>query len=151
MTYIKISLNKICCTYTILIPTNMKFSLLNDCTIWFKCVTWTNDQNTEEGCPLNRFRSLSWNTENFYAPGWIDQRLIVFVLSVCLFVCLSVCLSVVYFNIRYNVWTMGARHFIFDMYTHLMMSPFQMVPWSMTSWPWLWPFRFKLFFRTFWI
>ena len=55
---IKISLNKICYTYTALIQTNMMFSLLNKCTIWFKFLTWTNDQNTREGRPLNRCMSF---------------------------------------------------------------------------------------------
>ena len=52
---------------------------------------------------------------------------------VCLFVCLSVCLSVVNFNLRYNIWTVRDRDFIFGMHTPLMM-PFQMTPRSMTLW-----------------
>ena len=54
---------------------------------------------------------------------------IVFVLSVCL----SVCLFVVNFNLRYNIWTVRDRDFIFGMHTPLMM-PFQMTPRSMTLW-----------------
>ena len=49
---IKISLNKIWFTYTALIPTKMMFSLLNKCKFWFKCVSWTNDQNTGKGCTV---------------------------------------------------------------------------------------------------
>ena len=52
---------------------------------------------------------------------------------VCLFVCLSVCLSVVNFNLRYNIWTVRDRDFMFGMHTPLMM-PFQMTPRSMTLW-----------------
>ena len=58
---IKISLNKIWYTYTALIPTNMMFSLLNKCKFWFKCVSWTNDQNTGEGCTL--YRKMSFIVE----------------------------------------------------------------------------------------
>ena len=58
----------------------------------------------------------------FYAPGSNDRGHIVFVLSVCLsvclFVCLSVCLSVVNFNLRYNIWTVRGRNFIFGMHTN---------------------------------
>ena len=53
---------------------------------------------------------------------------IVFVMSVCLSV---VCLSVVNFNIRYNFWTARDRDFIYGMHTPLM-TPFQMIPRSMT-------------------
>ena len=52
MKNIKISLNKICYIYTVLIPTNMTFPLFNKCKFWFKCVSWTNDQNT--GPPWGR-------------------------------------------------------------------------------------------------
>ena len=62
---------------------------------------------------------------------WLGH--IVFVLSVCLSVCLFVCLSVVNFNLRYNIWTVRDRDFIFGMHTPLMM-PFQMTPRSMTLW-----------------
>ena len=64
MKNIKISLNKIWYTYTALIPKNMMLShtpryfsfasLLNKCKFWFKCVSWTNDQNTGEGCTVYR-------------------------------------------------------------------------------------------------
>ena len=60
--------------------------------------------------------------------------------------CLFVCLSVVIFNLRYNIWTVRDRNFIFGMHTPLMM-PFQLTPRSMTLWPWLWPWRLKYLFR----
>ena len=50
---------------------------------------------------------------------------------VCLFVCLSVCLSVVNFNLRYNIWTVRDRDFIFACILHLW-CPFK---WHQGQWP----------------
>ena len=61
----------------------------------------------------------------FYAPGSNDRGHIVLVLSVA------------NFTIRYNVWTVRDRNFIFGMHTPLM-TPFQMTQRAMTLWPWLW-------------
>ena len=58
--------------------------------------------------------------------------------SILFLSCLSVCLSVVNFNLRYNLWTVRGREFIFGMHTPLIM-PFQTTSRSMTLWPWLWP------------
>ena len=56
----------------------------------------------------------------------------------CLSVCMFICLSFYNFNLRYYFWNLTDRDFIFDMHTQLM-TPFQMIPRSMTMWPWLWP------------
>ena len=79
----------------------------------------------------------------FYAPGSNDWGILFMIpdrmigaycfCPVCLFVCLFVCLSVVNFNLRYNIWTVRDRDFIFGMHTPLMM-PFLMTPRSMTLW-----------------
>ena len=83
----------------------------------------------------------------FYAPGSNDRGILFMPpdrmigaycffpvrLFVCLSVCLSACLSLVNFNLRYNIWTVRDRDFIFGMHTPPMM-PFQMTPRSMTLW-----------------
>ena len=74
---------------------------------------------------------IEWSGHIVYAPGSNDRGIL---FSSCLFVCcLSVCLSVVNFNLRYNIWTVRDRDFIFGMHTPLMM-PFEMTPRSMTLW-----------------
>ena len=72
MKYIKISLLHISSHDT----NKFMFSLLNNCTIWFKFVTWTNDQNTGEGRPLIKVWRQSRKT---------------FLLLYCLFFLIKVC------------------------------------------------------------
>ena len=71
---------------------------------------------------------------NYFTSPDANDRVILFLF--CLFVFLSVCLSVVNFKICYiyNVWTGRHMHFIFGIYTPLVM-PFQMS----SRWPRLWP------------
>ena len=50
----------------------MMFSLLNKCKFWFKCVSWTNDQNTGEGCTVYRKCPSKKRPETIIFNEWLD-------------------------------------------------------------------------------
>ena len=75
MKNIKILLNKICYTYTALIPNNIMLSLLNKCKFWFKCVSWTKYWGRMHGLSLNILATVLVKISIEYFFFWSHMKL----------------------------------------------------------------------------